>query len=268
MRLKPEFSRYTTFLLDLDGVLWRGKYVISDAIEAVKTLISIGKNVIFLTNNSTKDRKEYALRLSSLGINISIKHIITSAFATASFMKNYLRLRDAYVIGELGLKRELENQGIKVFSEEECATMSFVSSIVVGLDRELTYRKLAIALKALLKGATFIATNEDSTLPTEEGLVPGAGSIVAAISYALGRRPEYVVGKPNKWIFEIALKEFSIHPSEAIVVGDRLDTDIRGAVNMGIDSILVLTGVARLSDIENSRIKPSYVLKSLKELFR
>jgi len=265
LKLKDEFAGYRAFLIDMDGVVWRGSEVIYEAIETVNVLLDIGKYVAFITNNSTRSRADYVKRLNLIGVNVRPEQVITSGYATALFVSHNLSLKEVYVIGEEGLIKELEDAGIHVVGDAE-VLLSHVEAVVVGLDRQLTYAKLATALKALHRGAIFIATNEDSTLPTERGLMPGAGAIVAALACASGKRPDYVIGKPNRWIFDVALERLGVKRHEVLVIGDRLDTDVMGAYNAGMDSALVLTGVAKPPDIRSARLKPRYVLSTLGEL--
>ena len=141
-----------------------------------------------------------------------------------------------------------------------------VDYVVVGLDRSFDYRKMAIAMSCIRRGALFVATNTDATVPSEGGELPGAGSIVSAIAACAGRGPDLVVGKPNPRSFEIALEKLGLEGEEVLVIGDRLETDIAGAARLGLDSALVLTGVAREGDLAGKGPKPTYVLDSLADL--
>jgi HAD superfamily hydrolase (TIGR01450 family) len=170
-------------------------------------------------------------------------------------------VRRVYVVGEEGLVEELKLAGLELAGPEEA------ECVVVGLDRGLTYSKLEGALRCLSRGALLVATNGDPTLPTERGLAPGAGAILAALEAAAGRRADAVVGKPNAFMYELALREHGIRPGEALAVGDRLDTDVEGAKRAGLAAALVLTGAAKLSDLERARVKPDFVLGSIRDLF-
>ncbi len=135
------------------------------------------------------------------------------------------------------------------------------------MDRGFNYEKLRRASSLVREGAYFIATNRDPTLPTEEGIIPGAGSIVAAIEVASGRQADVTIGKPEPYLYELALNDLDANRGEVLAIGDRLDTDIEGAARAGIDSALVLTGVASLEDVKRSTAKPRYVLRSLLDMF-
>jgi len=261
---KPDLSRYRAFMIDLDGVVWRGGQPIQGAVEAINRLLDMGFKVVILTNNATRTRDEYRAKLKALGVKTEKISIVTSAYATAMFLKQLKGLGRAYVVGEVGLAVEMARAGHHLVSEDPVA----VDYVVVGLDRQLHYTRLARAYKAIKAGALFVATNTDATVPCEDGEYPGAGAVVAALERALGRPADYVVGKPEPHIFQVAFKEAGVAPGETLVVGDRLETDILGAAKVGADSALVLTGVTRLEDLGKSGFKPTYVVESLEALVK
>jgi len=260
MRLKPEFDKYSVFILDCDGVLWRGERVIEGAPQAVKALVELGKTVVYATNNSTRSRKVYARRLGRMGFPAEENMVFSSSYITARYLEG--RVSTAFVIGEEGLVEELLARGIEIAPLDPDER---VDSVVVGLDRGLTYGKLALALSHLEKEALFVATNRDVTLPSSTGLLPGAGAIVAALETASGRKVDVEAGKPSPIFFETVLRDKNVDPSEALVIGDRLDTDIEGAEKAGLDSALVFTGVARPGDV--GAAKPTFTLNNLLDLF-
>ena len=257
--MKPEFARFSAFLLDCDGVLWRGREPIPGAREAVEALRASGRKVLFFTNNATLSRKGYLEKLRGLGFEAEVGEIYCSAYAAAAWLKG--RVKKVYVVGEEGLVEELELAGLEAAGPDEA------ECIVVGLDRKLTYRKLEEALRCLIRGALFVATNRDPTLPTERGLAPGAGAIVSALEAAAGREADMVIGKPSTYMYELALREHRIEPATALAVGDRLDTDVEGAKRAGLAAALVLTGATGLRELERARVKPDYVLASIRDLF-
>lgn len=259
MRLKREFDRFAAFLLDCDGVLWRGEEPIPGAPEAVKALKASGKKTLFLTNNATLSRRGYLEKLRRLGFEAELHEIYCSSYAAAAWLRG--KVGKVYVVGEEGLIEELKLSGLEVVGPEEA------ECVVVGLDRGLTYSKLEEALRCLSRGALFVATNRDPTLPTERGLAPGAGAIVSALEVAAGRRADVVVGKPSAYMYELALREHGVEPGEALAVGDRLDTDVEGAKLAGLAAALVLTGATKLGELERARVKPDYVLASIRDLF-
>lgn len=259
MRLKREFEYFSAFLLDCDGVLWRGNEPLPGAPEAVRALRASGRKVLYFTNNATLSRRGYLEKLRRLGFEAELSDIYCSSYAAAAWLRG--KVKKAYVIGEEGLVEELTLAGIEISSPEEA------ECVVVGLDRRLTYRKLEEALLSLRRGALFVATNKDPTLPTERGLAPGAGAIVAALETAAGRRPDVVIGKPSPFMYELALSEHRIERERALAIGDRLDTDIEGAKRARLKAALVLTGASTADDIPRATAKPDYVLPSISYLF-
>ena len=257
-------NKYNLWIIDVDGVVWKRLNPIPENINGIRKLISMNKAVCFITNNSTRSRRLLNRVFSDMGVRVNPKHIITSSYATAVYLKERYGTGTVYVIGEHGLVEELLHQGFLIV-DEDYVMRKRVDFVVVGLDRNLTFNKLEAALNALRRGALFIATNTDSTLPVEDDrVIPGAGSIVALLSVASGREPDVIVGKPNTIMLEVAMKVTGINSKkECIVVGDRLDTDVAMANEFGVDSLLVLTGVSKLSDIEKSSIKPTYVSKTI-----
>lgn len=257
--LKPFFDVFKAFILDCDGVLWRGDIPVPGAAETVRALRACGKTVVFVTNNSTLSRRGYAEKMRRMGIEASIDDVYCSSYVTARVLK-LKGVKKVFVVGELGLIEELRGQGIELVEPEEA------ECLVAGLDRNLTYRKLAKALECLRNGALFVATNTDPTLPAERGVLPGAGAIVAALETASGRKPDVVVGKPSPTMFQVVLEEKRLYPTETLVVGDRLDTDVMGAKLAGLAAALVLSGATTPGDLASSRLKPDFVLSSLSEI--
>lgn len=257
-------DKYSSFLLDLDGVVYLNQQPIPDAVEFVKLLRNMGKKVLFLTNNSRYTRSQYREKLQGMGIESSEEEFITASVATANFLEeNYdLAGKAVYFIGGKGLEEALSGTGLRLVAGEEGTAADFV---VVGWDTELTYEKLRIACLALHAGAAFVATNSDATFPAPDGLWPGAGAIVAALETAAGREA-LVVGKPNPFMLEAALSLTRAKADSTLMIGDRLETDILGGWRAGLDTCLVLSGVARRTDLEGFEPQPDLVVESLLEL--
>jgi len=251
-------SRYKGFLLDIDGVLLRGGRALPGAKDALAMLRKLGP-VLLLTNNSTKSRAGTAQRLSEAGIPVERNEVLPSSYVAAQFLRRRFGSVRFWYMGEEGILEEMRAAGHTLVSAEEAEW------IVVGMDRSLTYEKLAQALRALLRGARLLATNEDPTFPTPEGLVPGAGAVVGALR-GMGFPPEIVVGKPSPISFQVALEVLGLGPSEVLMIGDRLDTDIAGAQALGMDTALVLSGVTKPEDLTEARIRPTFVAQDLLEL--
>lgn len=230
-------KRYHVFIFDMDGVLFRGDTPVPGAKETLQELRKRGAAVRFLTNNSTKTREHNARILREMGFFAQADEIFTSAVATARF----LRGASAWVLGEPGLFDELREGGVEVVRHGDAEW------VVVGLQRDLSYEQIDEAQWRIRTGARFLATNRDATYPVEKRVRPGAGMVVAAVATAAEREPEVVIGKPEPTMVTMILEELGTQPSEALLVGDRLDTDIECARRAGCDSILVLTGVTQMA---------------------
>lgn len=227
-------------LLDVDGVLYRGNQVIPGAREFLDFLTREGIPFVYLTNNSTLSPQDYAARLRAKGFPATAEQVVGSAEATARLLtREHPDRPQVLVVGEKGLIEVLAEAGFPITSDGDQAEV-----VVVGLDRGLTYSKLAEATYAIRRGAPFYGTNPDRTFPTERGLAPGGGAILAALEAATDR-PPIIAGKPEAPIFHLALERLGLSPREALMVGDRVETDILGARRVGIWTALVLTGVTR-----------------------
>lgn len=248
------------YILDLDGVIYRGNEVIAGAPDAVNRLLD-GARAVFLTNNSTKSRRAVAAKLNASGIRCREGDVITAGYAAAVYIKNRYGAKKIYPIGESGLIRELQEQGHGI-DEDGAYDADFV---VVGLDRDFTYEKLRIGLCNIMNGAELIATNTDPLLPVEHGFLPGAGAIVSALETASGR-PAFVIGKPNLPMMAIVLGHLRIPAHECTLVGDRLDTDILAGIRCGMKTVLVLSGVENEESVMRSDIKPDAVIGSIAEI--
>lgn len=228
--------RYPLYIFDLDGTLYRGSQAIPGAAETLAALRHAGSELRFLTNNSSQTPQAQAAKLKSMGIQAEPDEVLTSGLGTAIYLSD-AGLHRAFVVGEPGLIEQLETKGVRSGSgEEEC------DAVVVGICRHFTYGLMNEAMQRILKGARFIATNTDATYPMEAGVVPGAGSIVAAVQTCTGQAP-IVIGKPNTLLIEMTLKLSGFQPEDALVVGDRYETDIVSGKDAGCDTLMVLTGV-------------------------
>jgi 4-nitrophenyl phosphatase len=228
---------FSAYILDLDGTLFRGNEALPGAVETVAELRRRGAGIRYLTNNSSLTRSQYAAKLTGMGFEAPEEEVYSSGLGTAAYLRERGHRR-AFVVGEPGLHETLRAAGIETV--EEGADFA-----VVGICRSFSYDLLNGAMQAILGGAEFVATNPDPTYPLEGGrLIPGAGSIVAAVRACSGREP-FVVGKPNPFLVELILKEAGLRPEEALVVGDRVDTDLESGRRAGCPTHLVLTGVTK-----------------------
>ncbi len=244
--------RLRLVIFDLDGVIYRGDEPIPGARELVAWLHARGIGVRFATNNSMVTRTGYVTRLRRMGIPTSVEEIVTSTSATVEHLRLHEPdVRSVLAVGADGMRDELLTAGLDVtMAGEISAPMAAggplareYDAVIVGLDPDLDYQRLSVAMTAVAAGARLIATNADTRYPTAAGFLPGAGSIVAAVAIATGETPE-VIGKPEPAMFRAILEASEVAAEHAVVVGDNPDADIVGAHRAGCAAILVLTGVA------------------------
>lgn len=252
-------KEYQGYFIDLDGTTYKGKKQIPAAARFIARLQGAKKKVLFVTNNSTRTPEFVANNLrTNHKINVTADNVYTTALATADYLASVApRGSRLYVVGESGLKSALEARGFVLTAEQ-------VQYVVVGLDTAVTYQKLETAVLLIRDGATFIGTNADSNLPNERGMVPGAGSIVKLVEYATQQKP-IMIGKPEAIIMKMALKKAGLSKEDVIMVGDNYHTDIEAAINVGMDSLLVYTGLSRPEEVASEQIKPTHTVNSLDE---
>ncbi|MBN1858390.1 HAD-IIA family hydrolase [Candidatus Bipolaricaulota bacterium] len=251
-------ERYRGFVLDIDGVIVRGGRLLPGALAATRRLRSLGK-LVFLTNNSTKPAKAVAGRLTELGIPVLEEEVVTSSWIAGTYLHSCGGPSAVWVIGEPGLEEELTRIGHHLADPDEAEW------VVAGMDRGISYDRLTSALRALRNGALLLATNTDPTFPGEHGESPGAGATIGALA-GMGYRPNRIAGKPERMAFDLALERLGMKRSEVLVIGDRLETDIRGAANAEMDSSLVLTGVTTTAMLSETSVRPTWVCSSLETL--
>lgn len=258
----------SVYVFDLDGVLWRGESVVPGAPEAIARLRSQGKRLYFLTNNSSQPRSVYVEKLTRLGMPAQESEIATSASITAAYLAREGRHKKVFVVGGPGIHTELGAVGIATVGVESPETEDAACScVVVGLDRNFRYETLDRAQQCLVRGADFIATNRDGQYPVEGGVIPGGGSMVAAIAAAAEREP-LTMGKPEPLGLQLLLELAGVAPTDAVMVGDRLDTDILCGNRCGVPTALVLTGVGTREQVERAapELRPTQVIATLDEL--
>ena len=248
-------------ILDMDGVLWRGDAPLLDMPAFFDQASRLGLQVILATNNATKNVSEYLEKLSGFGVDLEERQVINSAIACGIYLKEkYPTSGKLYIIGTPSLVRTLEGYGFQSAKEGEP-----VLAVVAGLDREFNYPKLRNATIQIYKGAYFLGTNPDRTFPTPEGLVPGAGSILAAIQAATYVEPT-IAGKPSPLMYAIAMERLQTSPDETIAVGDRFDTDIVGGQRAGMKTALLLSGVESQASSSEWIPEPDIIARDLTDL--
>lgn len=244
---------------DLDGVIYFGNKLAAGAKKIINELRAYGYRVFFITNNSSRTREEISIKLKGLGIEVAAKDIFTSGYACAIFLSKLSKKTKIFVLGSTGLKKLLLQMGLNLVVRPEC------DYLVVGYDAKFDYRKACFGLQAIQNGAKFIACNLDHNFPGDNGRIfPGCGAIVAFMTEASGRCPDFVIGKPKTYILELAASKFFLKPKEIMFIGDSLETDIAMASKFGSPSVLV--SVSDKPRVGKILIKPSFNVTSLREL--
>lgn len=261
--LSPAIERLNAakaWIFDMDGVLYRGNAPLPGAIDLFATLQLRSIPFRLATNNSTLTPDQYVKKLEKMDLEVPAEWIVTSGVATREYLLNrFPKGSPIYVVGEPALFEQL-------FSTDDLVQANGAdlqaAAVVAGLDRKFTYDKLSEAHTQIQRGAAFIATNSDVTLPTEHGLEPGCGSIIAAIAASTGVTPA-IVGKPETMMFDMISRHLDLRPSDIVSVGDRLDTDIVAGSRAGTLALLVLTGVSTRADIAHAEARPDLVFTDL-----
>jgi NagD protein len=246
------------YLIDMDGVIYRGTDVIPGAERFINDLRAADVPFMFLTNNSQRTRLDVATKLQRLGIDAEDRHVFTCAMATARFLAQQKPNGTAFVIGEGGLLTALHNNGYAIVDKDP-------DYVVVGEGRTFTFEMVEAALRMILAGAKLVATNLDPNCPTHNGMRPGCGAIVAMLETASGVKA-FSVGKPSPIMLRAARKELGLTTDQTIVIGDTMETDILGGVQLGFKTILVLSGGTRREDLARYTYRPDMVVESIAEL--
>ena len=251
-------------ILDADGVLWKSTSPIGDLPRIFGRMRELGLKVTVATNNATITVEQYLEKFTGFGVHLEPEQIVTSAHATAAALQKAFPEKGAvFIVGETGLISTLCKAGFEAISDAEDSRQ--VVAVVAGMDRGLTYLKIRRAMWHIRAGARFYATNPDATFPTPEGLVPGAGAMVAAIRAAAGVDPIFI-GKPAPFMFTLAAERMGLHVKEILNVGDRLETDIAGGQGVGTRTALVLSGVSTDEQARQWRPQPDIIVKDLAAL--
>ncbi|MFP4078440.1 MAG: HAD-IIA family hydrolase [Candidatus Izemoplasmataceae bacterium] len=252
------------FLLDMDGTLYLDDTLIDGAKEFLKKLDETDRQYIFLTNNSSKNKKAYRHKLSSMGIDVSEERIFTSGEATTIYLKGIKQNANVYLLGNGFLEEEFREEGFTLTNGTDL-TPDFV---VLGFDTTLTYEKIHKACDHLREGIPFIATHPDLNCPLKDGkYMPDTGSMIKMFEAATNVSPT-IIGKPNRRLIDTIVKKYAIDRHTLCMVGDRLYTDIRLAINGNIESILVLSGETKAQDLKDAPIRPSRHYRSVKEIIK
>jgi NagD protein len=242
----------------MDGVIYRGSELIPGADRFIGELLDLGLPFLFLTNNSQRTRRDVATKLHRMGIGVDESHIFTCAMATARFLADQKPNGTAYVIGEGGLLHALHKNGYSIVDHDP-------DYVVVGEGRAVTYEMVETAVRMVLRGAKLIATNLDPNCPAQAGLRPGCGAIVAMLETATGRRA-FSVGKPSPVMMRAARKQLGLDAGRTTMIGDTMETDILGGVQLGYRTILVLSGGTSRADLDGFAYRPDLIMDSIADL--
>jgi len=262
------FSNIRALIIDMDGVLWHGDQPMPGLTDFFLTLREQQIRFILATNNASLTPEQYVNKLAKMGVTVTQDEILTSGIATALYLGEHEdpSTTRVFVIGEDGAKEPLIERGFTLTDLYEVNTDSTPGKgadiVVCGKDQTLTWDKLATATLNIRAGAKFIGTNADTTLPTEHGITHGNGAILAALQVATGVAPT-IIGKPEPIIYQQAMALLGTDTSETIAIGDRLETDILGAVRTGIRSLMVLTGVSTEEDLKVSSYQPTWLMPDI-----
>lgn len=250
---------WTKLLIDMDGVLWRGSTPLPGMAEFFALLRQTGRGFVLVTNNSSRTPAQYITKLDKMGIAVDDSEVLSSAVGTAEYLRQHVPPGSKmHVLGQDGVREALQAAGFELVERG-------ADYVVVGLDNHLTMQKLNQATYNLHEGAQLVGTNGDVTFPSEQGIAAGNGAILAALAAASGQQP-LIVGKPEPTLYQIAMQRLNATPENTVAIGDRLNTDIEGAVRAGIASILLMTGVTTPDILAVSEVHPTLVYPGLPEL--
>lgn len=246
------------FICDMDGVIYHGNKLLPGVKEFVDWLYREDKNFLFLTNSSERSPKELQIKLARMGLEVDESHFYTSALATAKFISSQAPGCSAYVIGGAGLVTALHDAGI---------TMNDVDPdyVIIGEGNTYNYENILKAVKLVMRGAKLIGTNSDLTGPAEDGIIPACRAMISPIEMATGQKA-YFIGKPNPLMMRTGLRILGVHSEDAVMIGDRMDTDIVAGIETGLDTVLVLSGVTDQNEIKKFPYRPRLVLNGVGDI--
>ena len=248
------------FICDMDGVIYHGSQILDGVFDFVNWMIENDKKFVFLTNSPERTPHELSMKLERMGLSVSADHFYTSAMATAEFLHSQAPGCTAYVIGEAALAKAIYDQQIYMNDVNP-------DYVIVGETRTYSFEKIEKAIDLVLKGAKLIGTNPDITGPTERGIMPATGALIAPIEIATGKKA-YFVGKPNPLMLRHGLKKLNCHSEDIAFIGDRMDTDIIAGIESNIDTVLVLSGVTTMADVDNFPYRPKYIVNGVGDLIK
>lgn len=253
------------FLLDMDGTLYLDGDLFPCTLPFLNKIKENGGQYLFLTNNSNKSAYSYVEKLNKMGIEATVDQLVSSVQATAKYLLEHHKEELIYVAGTESLKKELREAGLRITDTLEGGNFEAITCLLQGFDTELTFKKLDDCSRLLTRGVTFIATNPDWVCPTAYGYVPDCGSVCEMLFRATGKRPRFI-GKPQPDMVYMALEKTGCKKEEAMLIGDRLYTDVACALNAGIDGAFVLSGEGTLKDIEETGVEPTFIFDDVGQI--
>ncbi|MFQ5614409.1 MAG: HAD-IIA family hydrolase [Anaerolineae bacterium] len=252
---------FDAYIFDLDGTVYLGEALLPTAAETIEILRALGHRVVFLSNNPTRTRGQYAAKLTRLGLPTPVRDIVTSSMVLVDFLGQHLPGGRLFVVGEKPLQDDLRAAGFRLSEDPDQ-----IDAVIASFDRTFAYRKLQIAFDAIRAGARFFATNADRYCPLPGGGEPDAAAIIAAIEACTDTEVEVVVGKPSPQMAEAVLNLLDLPPERCLLTGDRLETDVRLGLEAGLVTALTLTGATSEAALADSPTQPTYVLRRLSDL--
>jgi len=249
------------FIFDLDGTIYLSDTLIPGAERVIRLLRESGRKVVFLSNKPIQTREDYASKLTRLGVPTQSDEIINSTFVMIRYLKKNAPQASLFVVGETPFVEELRRAGFIITEDPQ-----EIDYVVIAFDRTFDYRKLNIAFQAIRLGAHFVATNPDRTCPVEGGEIPDCAGMIAAIEAVTGKNVEVIVGKPSPLILQAAFEAMGLRPDDCILIGDRLETDIKMGKDSGMATGIVLTGVTDEKTLKESSIHPDFIFQSIADV--
>lgn len=263
---KEELKQIKLFLMDMDGTVYLGPQKIPGAFEALETLRNNGRQVCFLTNNSSRSQDQYVEHLARYGFQADSDEVYTSGLATCGYLRKYYPDKRVYALATPRVREEMRRQGVRVIEGEPTDVAEYPDVVVVAFDTTLTYDRLYAACRYINAGAVYVATHPDNFCPALECNMPDMGGFIAMIEKTLDRLPDVIIGKPYAPMAEAVSEKFGLAPHQIAMVGDRLYTDIRFGVDNGFAGILVMTGETTPDMLAASPIKPTLVLDTFADI--
>jgi arabinose operon protein AraL len=255
--------KFLGYIFDLDGTIYLGERLIPGAMKTIERLKSLSKKIVYLSNKPLQTRRDYAAKLTRLGIPTEPTEVINSSMVMACWLSMRAPGANIYVIGEAPFIEEMTEAGFHL-----CENPKEIQYVIASFDRTFEYRKLNIALQAIRRGAHFVATNPDRTCPVEGGEIPDCAAMIGAVEGATGKKVETVVGKPSDIMIRVAVERMGLRPQDCLLVGDRLETDMVMGKKAGMATALVLSGVTSLEALKVSSMQPDFIWESVKEVIK